>query len=358
MQNVGLSDAAANTIAFITTTVVIAYISLVFGELVPKRIALQRVEQVALFVAGPIEFTAKVTRPFIAALSASTNVVVRLFGIDPKAAKEQMSGEELRDLVAAHEDLSVEEREMIDDIFAAGERELREVMMPRTEVSFLDASLSVSKAIRVISDQPHSRYPVIRGSADEVVGFVHIRDLLDPDLEDPSVHVGKLAREVISFPSSKEVLSTLNEMRRLRAHLAMVQDEYGGTAGLVTMEDLVEELIGDIKDEYDEDAPAHGPSALGEITVDGLLNRDDFEDQTSIELPEGPFETIAGFIISQLGQLPQIGDKVTLGNHEFEVTELDARRVSRVRVVTGETDSDAMDSEELSSEDLNSSDDK
>ncbi len=363
MQNVGLSDAAANTIAFITTTVVIAYISLVFGELVPKRIALQRVEQVALFVAGPIEFTAKVTRPFIAALSASTNVVVRLFGIDPKAAKEQMSGEELRDLVAAHEDLSVEEREMIDDIFAAGERELREVMMPRTEVSFLDASLSVSKAIRVISDQPHSRYPVIRGSADEVVGFVHIRDLLDPDLEDPSVHVGKLSREVLSFPGSKEVLSTLNEMRRLRAHLAMVQDEYGGTAGLVTMEDLVEELIGDIKDEYDEDAPAHGPSALGEITVDGLLNRDDFEDQTSIELPEGPFETIAGFIISQLGQLPQLGDRVTLGNHEFEVTELDARRVSRVRVVTGETDSDAVDreessGEESSSEDLNSSDDK
>ena len=263
-------------------------------------------------------------------------MIVRLFGIDPKAVKEQMSGEELRDLVAAHEDLSVEEREMIDDIFAAGERELREVMMPRTEVSFLDASLSVSKAIRLISDQPHSRYPVIRGSADEVIGFVHIRDLLDPDLEDPSIQVGKLAREVLTFPASKEVLATLNEMRRLRAHVAMVQDEYGGTAGLVTMEDLVEELIGDIKDEYDVEAPTRELSPIGEVTVDGLLNRDDFEDQTSIELPEGPFETIAGFIVSQLGQLPQVGDTVDLGSHECEVIELDGRRVARVRVVAHE----------------------
>ena len=336
LEKIGLSAAAANTVAFIGITVIIAYISLVLGELVPKRIALQRVEQVALFVAGPIEFTSKITRPFIAALSGSTNVIVRLFGIDPKAVKEQMSGEELRDLVAAHEDLSVEEREMIDDIFAAGERELREVMMPRTEVSFLDASFSVSKAIRLISDQPHSRYPVIRGSADEVIGFVHIRDLLDPDLEDPSIQVGKLAREVLTFPASKEVLATLNEMRRLRAHVAMVQDEYGGTAGLVTMEDLVEELIGDIKDEYDVEAPTRELSPIGEVTVDGLLNRDDFEDQTSIELPEGPFETIAGFIVSQLGQLPQVGDTVDLGSHECEVIELDGRRVARVRVVAHE----------------------
>lgn len=340
--NWGLSEAVANTVAFIFVTVIIAYISLVLGELLPKRIALQRVEQVALFVAGPIELTAKITRPFIAALGASTNAIVRLFGIDPKAGKEQMSGEELRDLVAAHQDLSVEEREMIDDIFAAGERELREVMMPRTEISFLDASLSVSKAIRLISDLPHSRYPVIRGSADEVVGFVHIRDLLDPDLEDRNISVGRLAREVLTFPASKEVISTLSEMRRMRAHLVMVQDEYGGTAGLVTMEDLVEELIGDIKDEYDVESPAHEQGALGEITVDGLLNRDDFEDRTSIALPEGPFETIAGFIISQLGQLPQLGDKVSIDNHEFVVTELDGRRVSRVRVVTHETNSEGQ----------------
>ena len=336
LVNVGLSQGAANIVAFVAVTIVIAYFSLVLGELVPKRIALQRVEKTALFVAGPISFTARMTRPFIVALGVSTNAIVRLFGIDPKAAKEQMSGEELRDLVAAHEELSVEEREMIDDIFTAGERELREIMMPRTEVSFLDANITVQAATTTVIDQPHSRYPVIRGSADEVVGFVHIRDLLDPSNRNRDLRVGQLAREVQVFPGSKEVLSTLNEMRRLRAHLAIVQDEYGGTAGLVTMEDLVEELIGDIKDEYDVETPAVENVIPGEITVDGLLNRDDFADDTGIELPEGPFETVAGFIVAELGRLPEVGDIVLVDNHELHVKELDGRRVSRVLVITRE----------------------
>lgn len=336
LVSAGLSQGAANIIAFVAVTIVIAYFSLVLGELVPKRIALQRVEKTALFVAGPISFTARMTRPFIVALGVSTNAIVRLFGIDPKAAKEQMSGEELRDLVAAHEELSVEEREMIDDIFTAGERELREIMMPRTEVSFLDANITVQAATSTVIDQPHSRYPVIRGSADEVVGFVHIRDLLDPSNRNRDLRVGQLAREVQVFPGSKEVLSTLNEMRRLRAHLAIVQDEYGGTAGLVTMEDLVEELIGDIKDEYDVESPAVENVVPGEVTVDGLLNRDDFADDTGIELPEGPFETVAGFIVAELGRLPEVGDIVLVDNHELHVKELDGRRVSRVLVITRE----------------------
>ncbi len=163
LVNAGMSENAANVVSFVGVTIAIAYVSLVLGELVPKRIALQRVERTALFVAGPISFTARVTRPFIVALGFSTNMIVRLFGIDPKAAKEQMTGEELRDLVAAHQELSVEEREMIDDIFTAGGRELREIMMPRTEVSFLDANMGVQAASLDVIDQPHSRYPVIRG---------------------------------------------------------------------------------------------------------------------------------------------------------------------------------------------------
>ena len=252
----GMREGVADTLAFILVTIVIAYVSLVLGELVPKRIALQRVEKVALFVAAPLDVIAKIFKPFIVALSIATDAIVRLFGIDPHGAKEQISGEELRDLVAAHEDLTVEERELIDDVFAAGDRELREVMLPRTEVDFLDAGMPVFKAAKVVSDQPHSRYPVIRDSADDVIGFVHIRDILAPDLAERSIRVGDLARDITSFPGSKQVLSTLTEMRRLRQHLAIVQDEYGGTAGIVTMEDLVEELIGDIQDEYDVERPA------------------------------------------------------------------------------------------------------
>ena len=328
----GISPTWAGPIAFIFVTVVIAYISLVLGELVPKRIALQRVEKVALFVAAPVDFVARVFRPFIWALSVSTNFVVRLFGIDPHGAKEQISGAELRDLVAAHEDLTVEERELIDDVFAAGDRELREVMVPRTEVDFMDANMPVNQAVKLIRDQPHSRYPVFRDSADDVIGFVHVRDILDPDLASRPIRVGSLVRDITAFPGTNAVLSTLTEMRRLRQHLAIVVDEYGGTAGIVSLEDLVEELIGDIKDEYDVITRHDEVKILGVITVDGLLNLEDFADETGLQLPDGPYETVAGFLIARLGALPEVGATIECENHEFEVTELDGRRVARVRV--------------------------
>ena len=330
----GLAEGVAQTLAFIVITVLIAYLSLVLGELVPKRIALQRVEKVALFAAGPIDFIARLFRPFIVALSFSTNLIVRIFGIDPTAGKESISGEELRDLVAGHEELSEDERNLIDDVFEAGERELREVMLPRTEVDFLDSRLPVADAVRRVVDQPHSRYPVIRGSADDVVGFVHIRDILDPDASNRGEYVSQMCRPVVAFPGSKVVLETLTEMRRDRHHLAIVQDEYGGTAGIVTMEDLVEELIGDIKDEYDVDALPRQPRVLGQVVVDGLLNLEDFEDETGVVLPDGPYETVAGFLVAALTRLPVVGDTVVEGDNEFRVVELDGRRISRVSVTS------------------------
>ena len=330
----GLAEGVAQTLAFVVITVLIAYLSLVLGELVPKRIALQRVEKVALFAAAPIDFIARLFRPFIVALSFSTNVIVRIFGIDPTAGKESISGKELRDLVAGHEELSEDERNLIDDVFEAGERELREVMLPRTEVDFLDASLPVADAVRRVVDQPHSRYPVIRGSADDVVGFVHIRDILDPGASNRGEYVSQMCRPVVAFPGSKVVLETLTEMRRDRHHLAIVQDEYGGTAGIVTMEDLVEELIGDIKDEYDVDAMPRQPKVLGQVVVDGLLNLEDFEDETGVVLPDGPYETVAGFLVAALTRLPVVGDTVVVGDNEFRVVELDGRRISRVSVTS------------------------
>lgn len=330
----GLAEGVAQTLAFVVITVLIAYLSLVLGELVPKRIALQRVEKVALFAAAPIDFIARLFRPFIVALSFSTNLIVRIFGIDPTAGKESISGEELRDLVAGHEELSEDERNLIDDVFEAGERELREVMLPRTEVDFLDSRLPVADAVRRVVDQPHSRYPVIRGSADDVVGFVHIRDILDPEASNRGEYVSQMCRPVVAFPGSKVVLETLTEMRRDRHHLAIVQDEYGGTAGIVTMEDLVEELIGDIKDEYDVDAMPRQPRVLGQVVIDGLLNLEDFEDETGVVLPDGPYETVAGFLVAALTRLPVVGDTVVEGDNEFRVVELDGRRISRVSVTS------------------------
>ena len=326
LESWGMSEGLSAVVAFVAVTVVIAYFSLVIGELVPKRIALQRAESTALLVAGPVDLLAKVTRPFIWLLSVSTNALVRVLGGDPDSGKEQITGEELRDIVASHEDLTAEERALIDDVFDAGDRELKEVMLPRTEVAFLDASMTVADAAREVSAAPHSRYPVIRGSADDVIGVVHIRDLLAPDAPRGRARVGELARSLIFFPGTKQVIPALTEMRRQRQHLAIVVDEYGGTAGIVTLEDLVEELVGDIRDEYDV-------VAVGSRSdVDGLLNLEDFADATGVDLPEGPYETAAGFVVSRLGEIPSVGAEVDVVGHVLTVTELDGRRVARLRV--------------------------
>jgi len=331
LVDLGLSAGAADATAFILVTLLLVYISLVLGELTPKRIALQRAEGIAVATAGLIDVLGKITRPFIWLLSVSTNGVVRLLGGDPHANKEEISDDELRGILATQTSLTAQERELIDDVFEAGEREVREVMVPRTEVEFLDATLPAYKAARVVIELPHSRYPVFRGSQDDVIGFVHIRDILAPDVADRGIRLEDLVREVLMLPGSKAVLPAMFEMRAAGAHLAIVVDEYGGTAGIVTLEDLVEELVGDIRDEYDVDERTLR-AAGADLEVDGLLNLEDFEEETGFELPEGPYETVAGYVVAELGELPEVGTSVEVAGHVLTVTELDGRRASRIRV--------------------------
>jgi putative hemolysin len=334
LVSAGMSQAVADSVAFIGATVLVVYISLVLGELVPKRLALAKSESIALAVAAPIDLIARISRPFIWLLSASTNLIVRILGLDPSSGREVITGEELRGMVAAHTDLTAEERELIDDVFDAGDTELREVMIPRTEVAFLDASLPAFRAASLVAQMPHSRYPVIGDSPDDVLGFVHVRDILTPSMVTRSVRLEDLAREVAFFPGSKQVIPALTEMRRGGHHLAVVADEYGGTAGIVTLEDLVEELVGDIHDEYDEgaSAPAHGVRSGAPFEVDGLLNLEDFEEESGVALRDGPYETVAGWFVAQLGRLPSLGDTLQGAGAGFEVIELDGRRISRLRV--------------------------
>ena len=185
----------------------------------------------------------------------------------------------------------------------------------------------------------------MRESSDDIIGFVHIRDFLVPGMAERSIRVGELAREIAAFPGTNDVLSTLSEMRRRHAHMAIVVDEYGGTAGIVTMEDLVEELIGDIRDEYDVDEIAETSRPLGILSVDGLMNLDDFEEDCGITLPEGPYETVAGFLVAELGALPDVGDTVVASDHTFTVTELDGRRIARIRVEPNEVTDHVQESD-------------
>jgi putative hemolysin len=332
LQHLGLPKSFADTVALILITIAISYISIVIGELAAKRLALQRAETFALGLAPLVDRIASAVRPVIWLLSKSTDLVVRAAGGDPKANREVMSGEELRDLVSAHESLGEEERRIVDDVFEAGGRQLRELMLPRTEVAFVDAEMPAYKAVKFAAERPHSRYPVMNGTADDIVGFVHVRDLFDPAVATRSVRVGDLARDVLMLPDTAKLLPTLTEMRRRSTHLAIVLDEYGGTAGIVTLEDLVEELIGDIKDEYDAEEGETTRLRSGDVEVDGLLNLDDFAEEAGVELPDGPYETVAGFVAAQLGRVPVVGDEAVINEYKITVTQMDGRRVARVRV--------------------------
>ena len=333
LEEQGMRHSVANTTSLVGLTLIIAYISLVFGELAPKKLALFRSESIAMWSAGFIDIIANVFRPVIWFLSKSTDLVVRLFGIDPKEAREQMSEEELLDLVTGHAALTDEERDIVEEVFNASERQVHELMVPRTEVDFIDGSLTISKAIALAAEKSHSRYPVVRGSSDEVIGFIHVRDLIDPALANSQAKIQELTRNIMFLPGTKGVLPALTEMRAQRQHLAIVLDEYGGTDGIVTMEDLVECLIGDIRDEYDGDEQDLAASSrTGDFEVDGLMSLEDLSEQSGVDIPEGPYETISGYVMHFLGRIPVEGDLLNVNGIRITVLSMEGKRVGRLLI--------------------------
>ena len=230
------------------------------------------------------------------------------------------------DLVTGHTALTAEERDIVEELFNASDLQLHEIMVPRTEVDFLDVGLTIAEAIALAVEHAHSRYPVTRGSTDEVIGFLHVRDLLDPKLSSRAQEtVLDLIRPVLFLPGTKGVLPALAEMRARRHHIAIVLDEYGGTDGIVTMEDLVECLIGDIQDEYDLESGEVSPQQKqGEFKIDALISLEDLHDQTGILIPEGPYETVGGYVMHHLGRIPTVND----------VVPLTAPAVGRIKVLT------------------------
>jgi len=333
LESLGLASGWATTISLIGVTLVIAYFSLVFGELVPKRVALFRAEEIAMATAGIINVVANIFRPLIWLLSRSTDIVLRAFGVDPKVQRSQMSEEELLDLVTGHAALTDEERDIVEEVFNASERQVHEVMVPRTEVDFMDASLTVGKAIELAVDKAHSRYPVVRGSSDEVVGFIHVRDLLDTSLASKNTKIVELVRNIMYLPGTKGILPALSEMRTQGQHLAIVLDEYGGTDGIVTLEDLVEVLIGDIRDEYDEhDNEVSLEERTGDFEIDGLISIEDLIEETKLDIPEGPYETASGFVMHFLGRIPQVNDVVSINGLRITVLTMEGKRAGQLLI--------------------------
>lgn len=332
LQVLGLDRGAAEAVALVLLTLVIAYLSLVFGELVPKRLALQRAEGFSMLVAPPLDRFATLMRPVIWVLSSTTNAIVRLLGGDPNARSESMSTEELRDLVAEHDAIDAQGRQIARSALDAGDRTLRESMRPWYDVSTMDADLSVRQATDHALDAGHSRYLVTSGSRDHVTGFVHLRDLLRPT--DPEAPLATLVRPVLAMPETKSLSSAIAQMRTDGHQIALVVDEYGGSAGMVTLEALLEDLVGRIKDEWDTAEPDTASTAAE--GVDGSLVLEDLAADGGPVLPDGDYETVGGLVQVHLDRVPVVGDVVELDDWSIEVTEMDGHRVARVRLVARE----------------------
>ena len=329
-EQLGVFGGAARPVSIVAVTLALSYLTLVFGELAPKRLAMQRAERWGLLVARPLTALSTATRPVVWFLSRSTDLVVRLLGGDPSREREEVTQEEIRDLVAAQTSVTKQQRTIIDGAFEVAERQLREVMRPRPMVFTIDADDECAEAMAALAASGHSRAPVcLGGKLDDVVGVVHLRDLLDA--EGSTAHT--VAASIPVVPETALVLPTLREMQREHTQMVVVVNEHGGAEGIVTVEDLVEELVGEIYDETDRDILAVRRESEGSMVIPGRFPIHDLAD-LGIEVPRGDYATIAGFVLDRLQFVPDTpGDVVEHGRWTFTVTEVEGRAITEIHAV-------------------------
>jgi magnesium and cobalt exporter, CNNM family len=322
----------ASTIAFIIITI----LHIILGELVPKAIALLHPELISTWVAAPLIGFAWVMAMPIALLNGTANRLLRLIRVEPPGETERLhSPEEIRMLVEQSTEggsLLQEDARLLEGVFEFSEKTAQEVMTPRTQMAALDADLTVEAAADQVAITGRSRYPAYTDSLDEIIGVVHAKDILGALRSRPGQTIRTIMRPPLFVPGTREVEDVLADMKRLKTHLAIVLDEYGGTAGLVTMEDLLEEIVGPIYDEHDPQDRA-GPSD-GAPRLDGGMPISEFNTQFDASLDDADYTTVGGYIFGQLGRLPRVGDRVAVGPLTLEVVEMDGRRVKTVRLHT------------------------
>ncbi|WP_433368189.1 hemolysin family protein [Actinoplanes sp. CA-142083] len=324
---------AAEPVAIVIVTIALTFVTLVIGELAPKRIAMQRTEGWALLVARPLDILAMISRPAVWLLGASTNVVVRLAGGDPSAQREEVTTEEIRDMVAAQQDFSIEQRTIISGAFEIADRILREILVPRRDVLTLSTGAPAHQALRQLIAGGHSRAPVVGPAGlDDVIGVVHLRDLIDADGP-----VDSVCRPGLFLPETLRVSDALRQMRGEHAQLALVVDERGAIDGIITMEDLVEEIVGEIYDETDRDVAAVVREADGALLMPGSFPIHDLPDiglhDESHAHEDGDYTTVAGMVLAALGHIPtDPGEVVELPEFTAEVVEVTGRAITRVRL--------------------------
>ncbi|MGN9768119.1 hemolysin family protein [Micromonospora sp. SD12] len=324
---------AAETVAIVVVTLALTFVTLVFGELAPKRIAMQAAERWALLVARPLDLLASVTRPAVWALGATSDLVVRLVGLNPKHEPDEIGPDELRDIVSGNHGFTKEQRTIIAGAVEIADRQLRAVLVPRLQVFTLDSGTTAEAARLLLAATGHSRAPVVRhGGLDDAVGVIHLRDLVGVPEDRP---VDECARPPMLLPDSLPVVDALRQFKAERQHIALVVDERGAVDGIVTLEDILEEIVGEIYDETDRDVRSVRTEPDGTMWLPGTFPVHDLAD-VGVELPGRPggdYTTIAGLVLACLGHIPTVaGESVVVDGWELEVARIDHRAITGVRL--------------------------
>ena len=328
----------SNGLAYALSFLILTYLSVALGELVPKSIALQKAEPLAKAVALPLAILQRVTAPFVWALQLFANAVTRLFGVRPAPAGELAHTEEdIRHIVAGAEEAGViatTEEEMLYKVFDFADKEVHEVMVPRPQVVAIKANLPSEEALAALLESPYTRYPVYRESLDEIIGVLHVRDLFTAlhDRGIAMVELEQLLRPVYIVPETKDLAALLAEFRKQNQHLAVVVDEYGAMQGIVTLEDLLEEIVGEIEDEFDLPDESVERIDATHIRIDGTFPIDDFNEQFQTDIEIEDFHTMAGFVFGLLGRAPEVGDEVTSDRLVLRVIEIEGSRIQRLEI--------------------------
>jgi putative hemolysin len=347
----------SNTVAFVISFALLTYFSVVLGELVPKAVALQRAEALAMVLAVPLDFLGRIAHPIVWVLQVSANAVLRVLRVNPApAGMIAYTRDDIRLSVAAAEDhgeLEQAEEEMLYKVFDFASKEVSAVMVPRPDVVGISADMPPEEALRAVVDSPFTRYPVYRGTLDDIVGILHVRDLFGAmhDLGIASVELESIVRPAYVVPETKDLAALLADFRREKQHLAIVIDEYGDTEGIVTLEDLLEEIVGDIEDEFD--LPDTSIERVDEthIRIDGTFTIDDFNEEFGTELEHEDYNTMAGLVFGELGRAADVGDEIHAAGLSMRVIEIEGSRIMKLEVEFGADDETPSD-ESLASPDI------
>lgn len=331
------SPALVHSISFIIAFSIITFLHVVFGELAPKSLAIQRAESLALSLAAPMQFFYYLFYPGVVLLNGAANKVLLLFGLeaDPDHSRSH-SEEELRMLIAAsykEGQIKKSEQLLLQNVFKFEKKVAEEIMVPRPQVVFLDLNNSLEENLEIARQAQHTRFPVCEGSPDRVVGLIHIKDILYA--HDNTTNISDLKRDMMFVPEGMLLEKLLQEFQKNHQHMAVVVDEYGGTAGIVTMDNILEELVGEIQDEFDQEEPEIKSQPDGSLLVSGSLDIDEAIDELGLPLKEhlDEYNTLAGYILGQLGHFPEVGDTLSLGKYKLEVIKMEDKRIDQIRLI-------------------------